>query len=255
MLRAARPHARALHAGRAPRALAPLLGPGSAAAAAAAYAARHSQPEPPELRRVRLAALAADPAGAQKMVSPLQGAFMAALVRAARPAAVLELGCYVGYSALWLAHGLCRGAAPRLWTCERDPDAAQAARSNIARAGLQDTVTVLAQPAAAVLEAWDPAAKLDLVFIDANKAAYRRYYDLVLDRDLLHPRGQIIVDNVLFRGEVLREDHAAPPAAAGASRIARKLHEFNQHVASDPRTTQVVLPVFDGLMLIQRADA
>ncbi|KAJ1727089.1 hypothetical protein LPJ61_004768 [Coemansia biformis] len=235
------------------------------------YASRLSEPEPPALRRVRLAALAEAPAEAQKMVSPLQGAFMASLVRAQRPRAVLELGCYIGYSALWLAHGLGhegRAAGARLWTCERDPAAAQRAQENISSAGLSGSVTVLAQSADSVLEGWDPAAKLDLVFIDANKSAYQRHYDLILDRDILHDHGQIIVDNVLFHGKVHTQDQpsgptaaldspARPASAAGTrqSRIAAKLYEFNQHVASDPRTSQVILPVFDGLMLIQKLQA
>ncbi|KAJ2771372.1 hypothetical protein IWQ56_001811 [Coemansia nantahalensis] len=244
----ARVRRRALHTAAAPRTLWSFL---DGAAGVYGYAAAHSEAEPPALQRIRRAALAEAPAEAQKMISPLQGAFMASLVRAQRPSAVLELGCYVGYSALWLAHGLDRAAGARLWTCERDPETAQKAQHNIASAGLAGAVTVLAQPAASVLESWDPATKLDLIFIDANKSAYQQYYDLAMDLGILHDRGQIVVDNVLFHGKV----HTAQPPAGAAgkqSRIAAKLRAFNEHVASDPRTSQVILPVFDGLMVIQK---
>ncbi|KAJ1738672.1 hypothetical protein LPJ58_007197, partial [Coemansia sp. RSA 1591] len=62
-------------------------------------------------------------------------------------------------------------------------------------AGYKDTVTVLAQPAETALAEWDSTNKLDMIFIDANKSAYKKYYDLILERDLLSAHGQIIVDN------------------------------------------------------------
>ncbi|KAJ2830694.1 hypothetical protein IWW50_000096 [Coemansia erecta] len=197
---------------------------------------------------------------AQKMISPLQGAFMSNLVRAQRPKNVLELGCYIGYSALWLAHGLHSGVRnssngdARLWTCERDRDVAQMAKANIEMAGYKKSVTVLAQPAESVLLEWDSKDKLDLVFIDANKSAYKKYYDLVLERDLLSARGQIVVDNVLFHGKVHTENHAGVKPPLKKSRIAAKIHDFNQHVANDPRTFQIILPIFDGLMIVSRVD-
>ncbi|KAJ2711446.1 hypothetical protein H4R19_003244 [Coemansia spiralis] len=249
MLALTRVPRRALHMAPALRAAQSVLG---ADPDVYSYAAQHSEAEPPALQRIRLAAQAEDPAEAQKMISPHQGAFMASLVRAQRPRAVLELGCYVGYSALWLAHGLDRASGARLWTCERDSRAAEKAQANIASAGFADTISVLAQPAASVLESWDPATKLDLIFIDANKSAYQQYYDLVMDRGILHDDGQIIVDNVLFRGKV----HTAQQPAGTSDRqfrLAAKIRAFNEHVASDLRTSQVILPVFDGLLLIQKS--
>ena len=73
----------------------------------------------------------------------------------------------------------------------------------------------------------------DLVFIDANKDGYVDYYEAVLPK--LAPRGVIVADNTL--------GHERNPAIAA----------FNDHVASDPRTVQVVLTVRDGVTLIRRA--
>ncbi|PIA13141.1 S-adenosyl-L-methionine-dependent methyltransferase [Coemansia reversa NRRL 1564] len=202
------------------------------------------------------------------MISPLQGAFMASLVRAQQAKVVLELGCYIGYSALWLAHGFrCNGVntGAHLWTCERDTDAAYTAQKNIQMAGYQDTVTVMQQSADLVLSKWDPKKKIDLVFIDANKSAYKSYYDAIIDRELLQDGGQIIVDNVLFRGMVSKQSDLVDNINAKMSvnsedqrhnkltQLAQKLGKFNRHVAKDPRTTQVILPIFDGIMIIQRA--
>ncbi|KAI8318205.1 S-adenosyl-L-methionine-dependent methyltransferase [Martensiomyces pterosporus] len=225
------------------------------------YSAQLTEPEPIEFKRVREEAIARNPREAQKMISPLQGAFMSHMVSSQQAITALELGCYIGYSALWLARGLCKqGEAAHLWTCERDTHVAEIARANVGSAGYADLISVIGQPASRVLEDWDMQRKLDLVFIDANKSGYQQYYDLILDRELLSDRGQIIVDNVLFHGQV----HALPTLdtkeAASSddkpsnrrSRIAQTLANFNIHVAGDPRTSQVLLPVFDGLLLIQR---
>ncbi|KAJ2085596.1 hypothetical protein IW138_006225, partial [Coemansia sp. RSA 986] len=203
------------------------------------YAAQHSVQETRMLQDIRESTIRHDPAGAQKMVSPLQGAFMAHLVHMQKPCRVLELGCYTGYSAIWLAHALrschrsCHSPPPHLWTCERDPSIAAIAQQNIAKSGYSDIMTLLDRPATDVLAHWDPAKKLDLVFIDANKSAYSCYYDLVLDRDLLSEHGQIIVDNVLLHGKVhtLLNSSDKPKKS-----ILSKLHDFNCHVSADHRT-------------------
>ncbi|KAJ2029766.1 hypothetical protein IWW57_001499 [Coemansia sp. S610] len=220
------------------------------------YAHRHSQPEPPVLASIRNTAIARDPTEAQKMVSSLQGAFLRHLVTTHRPKSVLELGSYIGYSTIWLAQGLKSIPGSTLCTCEIDQEIARIAEANVKLAGLADTVRVVNAPAEHLLDEWDPSNKLDLVFMDANKSAYIRLYKKILSRDLLSDNGQIIVDNVLFHGKVHTnssiEDGVAKvePSSKG---IARKIHSFNEFVASDPRTTQVLLPIFDGLMLIQKA--
>ncbi|KAJ2721399.1 hypothetical protein GGI07_004011 [Coemansia sp. Benny D115] len=206
------------------------------------YAEQNSSPEPPVLSTLRLAAIAQDPADAQKMISPLQAAFLAHLVRIQNPRTILELGAYKGYSALCLAHAA--SAHARLWSCERDPDIADTARQNIADAGYAHSVTVLSATADDTLRDWDRSMKLDFVFIDANKAAYQRYYNYILDNDLLADNAQIVVDNVLLHGNV----HSLQPTSSKKS-IAQKLNAFNAYVASDSRTVSTLLPIFDGVLI------
>ncbi|KAJ2871829.1 hypothetical protein GGH93_004521 [Coemansia aciculifera] len=225
------------------------------------YAHSYSQSEPPVLASIREAAVARDPTEAQKMVSPLQGAFMRHFVSIQRPKSVLELGSYIGYSTIWLAQGLQATPGSTLCTCESDQTIAHIAEENVKLAGLADTVRVVNVPADLLLGEWDPNHKLDLVFIDANKSAYKRYYSMIINRDLLSENGQIIVDNVLFHGQVHTQatisnasnDDDGTKAVRKAKGIARKMHSFNEFVAKDPRTTQVLLPIFDGLLLIQKA--
>ncbi|KAJ2802543.1 hypothetical protein H4S07_004669, partial [Coemansia furcata] len=94
------------------------------------YAQSYSQSEPPVLASIREAAVARDPAEAQKMISPLQGAFMRHLVSTQRPKSVLELGSYIGYSTIWLAQGLQAVPGSTLCTCESDRTIAHIAEEN-----------------------------------------------------------------------------------------------------------------------------
>ncbi|KAG7377585.1 hypothetical protein PHYPSEUDO_011421 [Phytophthora pseudosyringae] len=88
----------------------------------------------------------------------------------------------------------------------------------------------------------------DFIFVDANKRKYRAYYDFILQHQLLHPSGLLVFDNTLFRGRVAAY---AGGAASNKERIARGLAEFNSYVAQDTRTSQVVVPLWDGLTLVR----
>lgn len=88
-------------------------------------------------------------------------------------------------------------------------------------------------------------------FVDANKSAYTDYYELIMGNDskLLNPNGVAIFDNVLFRGDV-------PRVADGAlrSKISTRLHEFNRMVLADERTINMLLPIRDGLLVVQKRE-
>ncbi len=84
----------------------------------------------------------------------------------------------------------------------------------------------------------------DLVFIDADKAGYRGYLEVLLSADLLTPHGVIAVDNTLMQGQ--------PWLAGGKTENGAAIADFNRAVADDPRVEQVVLPLRDGLTLIRR---
>ena len=84
--------------------------------------------------------------------------------------------------------------------------------------------------------------KWDLVFIDADKVNYTRYYDLVLPA--VNRDGLILADNVLFHGQVLEEPITGKNAIA--------IQEFNEHVRRDKNVEQVVVTIRDGLMMIRK---
>ena len=123
----------------------------------------------------------------------------------------------------------------RIDTCELDPERAAFARRYFDRSPYGSRITLHVAPALETLAQLE--GTFDFVFIDADKEGYIGYYEAVLPR--LSERGLIVADNTLWSGQVLE----------GNSPIVR----FNEHVAADPRTLQVLLSVRDGMTLIRRA--
>ncbi|OMJ13640.1 putative O-methyltransferase YrrM [Smittium culicis] len=194
--------------------------------------------------------------GARMMISSIQGQTLSMLISLLKPKICLELGCFVGNSALWIADGLAKAfprphkkqAAGHLWTCEIDPKTAELATSNISKSDLAEYVTVVNSSGLDFLAKWDKTKQFDFVFIDADKGNYINYYEYIVSNNLLAPNGLIIADNVLFKGQVSKLE--ATTHYANPSSVSQKIFNFNLHVKNDPRTEQVVLPVFDGMSLI-----
>jgi caffeoyl-CoA O-methyltransferase len=168
----------------------------------------------------------------QMLTGPVAGRLLEMLVWFGQPKRVLEIGTFSGHSALSMAAALPEGA--RIDTCELDPERAAVAQRYFDRSPHGSRITLHLGPAL------DSVAKLDgefdFVFIDADKDGYVDYYEAVVPR--LAPRGLIAADNTLWSGRVLD----------GEGPIVR----FNDHVAADPRTVQVILSVRDGMTLIRR---
>src|SRR3954452_5844692 len=173
----------------------------------------------------------------QMLSGPVEGRLLETLVWISRPRLVLEIGTYSGSAAQFMAYGLPEGG--RVITCELDPDRAAFARRHIEAGPVAERIEVREGPALETIASLD--GPIDLVFVDANKDGYVDYYEAVLPK--LSERGLIAADNTLFSGDVLD----APDGTA--QHIAR----FNEHVAADPRTVQVMLSVRDGITLIRRA--
>jgi caffeoyl-CoA O-methyltransferase len=167
------------------------------------------------------------------LTGPIAGRFLEILAWTIRPRRVLEIGTFSGHATLAMAAGL--PADGHIDTCEIDPGRAAVAQEQIDASPWPGRITVHLGPAARTIEGLE--GPFDLVFIDADKGGYVDYYELVLPR--LADHGLIVADNTLHGGLVF--DDGDPIAA------------FNAHVAADPRTTQVLLTVRDGMTLIRRA--
>lgn len=167
------------------------------------------------------------------LTGPVAGRFLEMLVFVAQPTRVLEIGTFSGHSALAMATALPLGG--RIDACEVDPERAAFAQRWFDLSPHGAKINLHIGPAIETIDSLD--GEFDLVFIDADKPAYVDYYEAVLPR--LAPRGLIVADNALADGAVIE----------GTPAIAR----FNEHVAADSRSVQVLLTVRDGLTLIRRA--
>jgi predicted O-methyltransferase YrrM len=109
----------------------------------------------------------------------------------------------------------------------------------LSEAGISEKVDYRIGNALSIIPALDEM--FDLVFIDADKANYCRYFDLVIDK--LRPGGIILADNVLWSGKVLAER---------PDKDTRGILAFNNKVQSDPRVENVLLPLRDGIFVIRK---
>jgi caffeoyl-CoA O-methyltransferase len=183
----------------------------------------------------------------QEMLSGhVEGWALNFLIRLAGARRVLEIGMFTGYSALAMAEALPEGGT--VTACEIDSDVADFARTSFAESAVGDRISIEVGPALDTLRrlSADPAvAPFDFVFIDADKAGYLDYLNLLLDSALLAPNAVIAVDNTLMQGQ--------PYTGVGVTDNGTAIAAFNTAVADDARVEQVLLPVRDGLTLIRRA--
>ncbi len=173
----------------------------------------------------------------QMMVGRLEGGFLATLVRVSRAKRILELGTFTGYSSISMASALPDDG--RIITCDVDPDATAIARRYMDESGHGDKIEIRLGPALETIEALD--GPFDLVFIDADKPNYEKYYEAVLPK--LADNGLVIADNVLWSGRVVETDGDESTQAIKA---------FNEHVRKDARVVSVMLTVRDGMTLVQK---
>ena len=201
------------------------------------YLDKYSEATPSYLRAMYDATMNAHP-HAHLQSSWHQGGFLSMLSKIKNPSYILEIGTFTGFSSLCLAEGLVENGA--LHTIELRAEDAITAIEYFKQSPRASQLKVHTGDAKAIIPTLTPL--WDIVFIDADKTGYIDYYELVLPR--LNNDGLIIVDNVLFHGEVLA------PTINGKS--AKAIQAFNEHVLNDARTEQTMLSIRDGLTLIRK---
>ncbi|NNL68014.1 MAG: SAM-dependent methyltransferase [Myxococcales bacterium] len=173
-------------------------------------------------------------------IAPEQGAFMELVVRMTGARRVIEVGTFTGYSALCIARGLPDDG--RLLCCDVSEEWTAIGRRYWEKAGVADKIELVIAPAIETLRALPEDEAFDLAFIDADKPSYPLYYEEILKR--LRPNGVILVDNVLWMGQVVNPD-------AGDDNT-REIRAFNDRVAADPRVQVAMTPIGDGITLIRK---
>jgi predicted O-methyltransferase YrrM len=168
---------------------------------------------------------------------------MAFLVKLIEAKKILEIGVFTGYSSLSMALAL--PPEGTLIACDRDPEATAIAQRYWQAAGVDSRIQLHLAPALETLQTLldqGEAASFDLVFIDADKRNYDRYYELSLQ--LLRPGGLILIDNVLWGGKVA-DPHSSDPRTEA-------IRAFNAKLSQDDRIDLSVLPIADGLTLARK---
>lgn len=199
---------------------------------------RHSEAEPEYLYRLWRATNVHTIHG--RMASGhLQGRLLKMVVEMIRPKRILEVGTFSGYSAISMAEGLDDDG--RLYTFEINDEMEDFTRPWIEGSSVADKIEFIIGDA--LTEAPKLGIEFDMAFIDGDKRTYCECYEMVLS--ILSPGGFILADNTLWDG------HVADPAYDHDHQT-QGIRQFNDHVAQDPRTEQVILPLRDGLTLIRK---
>ncbi|MEW6245185.1 MAG: class I SAM-dependent methyltransferase [Nitrospirota bacterium] len=172
------------------------------------------------------------------IVGPLEGAFLKMMTLLVGAKRVLEIGMFTGYSALCFAETLPEDG--RVITCEINPESAVLGRRYFTKSPHGRKIDIRMGPALETLRAL--TGPFDVIFIDADKVNYVNYYRRALE--LLSPKGVILIDNVLWNGDVLVHP---PPDASTAT-----IQELNRLVAADPRVTAVLVTIRDGVMVVRK---
>jgi caffeoyl-CoA O-methyltransferase len=201
-----------------------------------AYAERHTTQESDLLKRINRETHA-QILKPRMLSGQLQGRVLSMISCMVRPRAILEIGTYTGYSAICLAEGLQEGG--KLITIDINEELRDRVSGYFREADLQDRIDFRIGHAAEIIPSLEE--KFDLVFIDADKENYSRYFDLVIDRVNLN--GFILADNVLWSGKVLQEK---------PDKDTRAIVDFNAKVQRDNRVENVLLPIRDGIMLMRK---
>jgi caffeoyl-CoA O-methyltransferase len=167
----------------------------------------------------------------------LQGRILSMFSNMLKPKRVLEIGTYTGYSAICMAEGLASDG--KLITIDINEELEDAVRKYFEESGFGPRIDYRIGNAVTIIP--ELSEKFDLVFIDADKENYSRYFDLVIDNVNLN--GIILADNVLWSGKVL---------SGKSDKDTRAIVDFNEKVSKDPRVESVLLPVRDGIMMLRK---
>ena len=167
-------------------------------------------------------------------VATSQCHFLHLIIKISNIKNVLEIGTFTGLSALSIALALPENG--KLITLDKNEETNKVALDFFKKANQDHKIETIIKPALESLEELKNI-KFDMIFIDADKINYKEYYERSLK--LLKKNGLVIIDNVLWHGEVAD--------ATNVDRFTINIREFNAHVVQDKRVEQIIVPLGDGI--------
>ena len=160
--------------------------------------------------------------------------FLHLIIKISNIKSVLEIGTFTGLSALTISLALPDNGS--LIALDKNEETNKVALNFFKKANQDHKIKTIVKPALKSLDELKNN-KFDMVFIDADKMNYKEYYEKSLK--LTNKGGLIIIDNVLWHGEVADENNI--------DKYTLNIREFNTHVANDKRVEQIIVPLGDGM--------
>ena len=174
-------------------------------------------------------------------ISISQCQFLELIIKVSNTKKILEIGTFTGLSSLSMSLAL--PVDGQLIALDKNADTNKVAKEFFKKAKQENKIKTIIKPALETLTDIKKENKFfDLVFIDADKDNYKEYYDRSLD--LVKKEGLIIVDNVLWHGEVADEKNN--------EKFTNIIRNFNEHVKNDKNSDQIIIPIGDGLTVCRK---
>ena len=174
-------------------------------------------------------------------ISVTQGYFFQFFIKTSNIKKILEVGTFTGYSSITM--GLALPNTGSVTCLDINKITTETALKFIKKANLQKKINVILGPALNSLKKFVKSnEKFDLIFIDADKENYKNYFDLSIK--LLNKNGYIIIDNVLWHGDVANRNKN--------DKFTNIIREFNSFVKDDIRVEKIILPIGDGITICKK---
>ncbi|KEO74368.1 O-methyltransferase [Anditalea andensis] len=203
------------------------------------YCQEHTSPEDDLLRHI-IRETNAKVLMPRMLSGQLQGKVLELFTKMLNPDVILEIGTYTGYSAVCMARGLSKNG--KLITLDINDELEEMVRGFFHKAGLTEKIEYRLGNALELIPQLEE--EFDMVFLDADKINYGKYYDLVIDR--VKKGGIILADNVLWSGKIL----ISPDKKV--DKDTRAILDFNKKIHEDPRVENVLLPIRDGIFMARK---
>jgi caffeoyl-CoA O-methyltransferase len=170
----------------------------------------------------------------------IQGKFLEMISSMIRPKRILEIGTYTAYSTICLARGLAEDG--KIISIEKNKELEKIIKKNIEKASLVEKVEIIIGDAKDIIPGFSD--NFDIVFIDADKQNNKFYYESILP--LTRKGGFILIDNCLWHGKVLDENHLKE------DKDTQSIDAFNDYIQKDNRVENLLLSIRDGIMLMRK---